>query len=78
MSKALLLDFFIKASEAGEEEARVQKIRAYQDEHAVCIKLFVRMRQGNRSFFWWGGGGDPCLAVICRSTKTALCFHEKA
>lgn len=41
MSKALLLDFFIKASEAEEEEARVREIRAYQEEHAVRARACV-------------------------------------
>ena len=35
VSKALLLDFFIKASEADEAEARLQEILAHQEEHAV-------------------------------------------
>lgn len=43
MSKALLLDFFIKASQAEEEEARVLEIRAYQEEHAVRSHICARV-----------------------------------
>ena len=41
VSKALLLDFFIKASEADEEEARLREILNHQEEHAVRVHIGI-------------------------------------
>ena len=54
VSKALLLDFFIKASEAGEEVARVHAILKYQEEHAVRLNLSFSMeeRKTKEMYYW--------------------------
>ena len=63
MSKALLLDFFIKASEAEEEEARLKEIKAYQEEHAVSAE-----ERG-----WEGEGGKIERASRCNTLWSRCC-----